>query len=75
MAHSRLNAQRKASNQGMKQVSINDVNLGIANGTIESLKPFTTPDGFLYTNPQKGSLIFVATAHGQLYSVARYITE
>lgn len=73
MAHSRLNAQRKASNQGMRQVSINDVNSGIEKGTIEKLKSFTTPDGFLYTNPEKGNLLFVATAHGELYSVAKYI--
>ena len=72
---SRFNANRKAASQGMKQVLINDVNIGIANGTIEKLRSFVTPDGFLYTNPSKGLLLFVVDRNGTFYSVAKYVSK
>lgn len=71
----RFNANRKATSQGMTQVLINDVNRGISEGSIEKLRPFTTGDGFLYTNKEKGPLLFVVAQDGTFYSVAKYLVK
>lgn len=69
----KFNANRKAANQDMEQVMLGNVIAGLANGTIEKIRPFTTGDGFLYTNRSKGNLLFVVASTGVFYSVAKYL--
>lgn len=57
----------------MKTITTADLKLAILNGKAVQTKEFTAGDGKLYTNSEKGNLIFVRNISGKFFTVAKYI--
>lgn len=57
----------------MKTITTSDLKLAISNGKAVQLQQFTSGDGNLYTNPEKGNLIFVRNILGRFFAIAKYV--
>lgn len=57
----------------MTTITTSDLKLAISNGKAVQTKQFTAGDGKLYTNPEKGNLIFVRNISGKFFAVAKYV--
>lgn len=57
----------------MKTITTSDLKLAISNGKALQTQQFTSGDGKLYTNPEKGNLIFVRNISGRFFPIAKYV--